>query len=177
MVQGDNKRTRSGHSHTDVKFDSKGFLYAEDGRSRNALGVIPLLEESEKLPLEDYPKLHGTLIYNRTKGGLELSDPESSAWITLSGGSSSGEVTVSGSVDETLRHNGTNFESSDALLNNGTDIYVKNNLIVSGSTTVASGIAPASSSDPGTDGEIRRDVNFLYIHTGGSWARSSLQRF
>lgn len=85
MTQGDRNK-RSGRSFdTDVRFSSKGFTYANDGRSRNFTGTIPLIEEVDKKPFRDYPPYHGVLIYNRSTGCLELSDPENNVWICFSG--------------------------------------------------------------------------------------------
>lgn len=92
-------------------------------------------------------------------------------------GGSSGLSAIPGTVNETLRYGGAAWETSDALLNNGTDIVVRNTLTISGAVVVPSGTAPTVSSDPGIDGEIRRDGNFIYLHTGGFWRRTSFMKF
>lgn len=88
-----------------------------------------------------------------------------------------GSSTIPGNINETLRHNGSGFESSNALLNNGTDVTVSNFLTISGGVAIPSGIAPSGSLAPGEEGELRHDNNFLYLHTGGVWRRSSFQKF
>ncbi|RKZ83740.1 MAG: hypothetical protein DRQ39_09145 [Gammaproteobacteria bacterium] len=84
MTQGDRKRTKINFS-TNVKFSAKGFAFSEDGTTRRFLGIIPFVEEADKLPFREYPQLHGVLIYNRTTQCLELSDPDNSKWICFSG--------------------------------------------------------------------------------------------
>jgi hypothetical protein len=37
--------------------------------------------------------------------------------------------------------------------------------------------APVNSAAPGTDGEIRMDNGYIYIHSGGSWRRAALSTF
>jgi hypothetical protein len=90
---------------------------------------------------------------------------------------SGGLASIPGNLHETLRHNGSGFESSNALLNDGSDIYVPNTLTISGAIVVPSGVAPTSSLDAGQDGEIRRNGRFLYVHTGGKWLRAPFSSF
>lgn len=88
-----------------------------------------------------------------------------------------GISSLPGNINETLRHNGSGFESSAALLNDGTDVIVQNFLTISGGIVIPSGTSPINSMSPGEEGELRRDNNFLYLRTGGVWRRSSFQKF
>ena len=110
MVQGDRKNTRTNNFSTNVKFSGKGFVYAEDGKTRNFLGIIPFVEETTKLPLREYPKLHGTLVYNRTTQCLELSDPDNNRWICFSGS----EPVIP--VGDFASHLGTSDGNSNGML-------------------------------------------------------------
>jgi hypothetical protein len=110
VVQGDKKYTRTNQGSTDVKFSGKGFAFAEGGKTRDYLGIIPLIEESEKHPFREYPQLHGVLIYNRTTNCLELSDPENQTWICVSSGTT---TTVTGTF---ASHLGTTDGSTDGVL-------------------------------------------------------------
>lgn len=110
MVQGDKKNTRTNNFSTNVKFSGKGFVYAEDGSTRHFIGIIPFVDENTKLPLREYPKLHGTLVYNRTTQCLELSDPDNNKWICFSG---SEPVAI---VGDFASHLGTTDGNSNGLL-------------------------------------------------------------
>ena len=52
-------------------------------------------------------------------------------------------------------------------------------LILSGAGVVINSqtTAPANSASPGTDGEIRMDNNYIYVHSGGSWRRAAVGTF
>lgn len=110
MVQGDRKYTRTNNFSTNVKFSGKAFIYAEDGSTRNFIGIIPFVDENTKLPLREYPDLHGTLVYNRTTQCLELSDPQNNKWICFSG---SEPVAI---VGDFASHLGTTDGNSNGLL-------------------------------------------------------------
>jgi hypothetical protein len=52
-------------------------------------------------------------------------------------------------------------------------------LVLSGAGVVINSqtTAPVNSAAPGTDGEIRMDNGYIYVHSGGSWRRSALSTF
>ena len=52
-------------------------------------------------------------------------------------------------------------------------------LVLSGAGVVLNSqtTAPANSAAPGTDGEIRMDSGYIYVHSGGSWRRAALVTF
>lgn len=85
MVQGDKKRPRSRVAQSsDARFIDQGYLYAENG-NRDIIGYVPLVEQSDFLDITDVPTQHGVLIYNKTTGCLQLSDPDNMQWICFSG--------------------------------------------------------------------------------------------
>lgn len=80
----------------------------------------------------------------------------------------------SGTLNDTLRYDGANWVPTNALQCDDTDVYVQNQLTVSGAIVVASGTAPSGTFDTGQEGEIRYDNNFLYLKTQGKWKKSDL---
>ena len=96
-------------------------------------------------------------------------------------GTSGGEALPSGVLNETLRYNGTDWVSSNALTNNDVDVFVENVLNISGGLVVNSGIGPVPSSSTafsGIPGEIRYSKNFVYIfEDDGEWRRFPKSKF
>jgi hypothetical protein len=92
---------------------------------------------------------------------------------TLGGGS----LAVPGTLNYTLRYDGSNWVQNGSLIATGTDVSVLNRLTVSGSIVVPSGLAPSGSAAIGTEGEVRYDSKFVYLYSSGAWRRSSLTLF
>jgi len=112
VVQGDEARPKArAKQNSDVRFSDRGFAYAETG-NREFIGYIPLISASEKLTFPEIPRQHGILIYNRTNGCLELSDPVNEEWICFSG---SVPPIVSGTF---ASHLGSNDGDTNGLLQN-----------------------------------------------------------
>lgn len=82
-----------------------------------------------------------------------------------------------GNINDTLRYNGASWEPTSSLQISTSDVFVANNLTISGATIVSSGVTPSGSFAPGVDGEIRRGSNYIYYHTGGRWVRTAFQEF
>lgn len=67
----------------------------------------------------------GKIYYNQTDHGLKVYNGTS--WVALGSGGGSGTELPAGSENQTLRHNGTDWEASDVLMNNGTKIGIGTN--------------------------------------------------
>lgn len=66
----------------------------------------------------------GKIYYNQDDHGLKVYN--GTTWVTLGSGGSGGGLPA-GSANQTLRHNGTDWEASDVLMNNGTKIGIGTN--------------------------------------------------
>lgn len=66
----------------------------------------------------------GKIYYNQDDHGLKVYNGTS--WVTLGSGGGGAELPA-GSENQTLRHNGTDWEASDVLMNNGTKIGIGTN--------------------------------------------------
>jgi hypothetical protein len=82
-----------------------------------------------------------------------------------------------GNLNDILHFNGTEYVPTSSVQCDGTDLFVQNRLMVSGSLVTTSGTTPVGFSDTGDEGEVRWDDNFLYIRTSTGWTRTSLHRF
>jgi hypothetical protein len=195
-------RKSAAQQNADVRIsDRGGYAYGELGRSGKTVGIIPFGTTAFR---DDDLNLvpRGTPFYNIEINALQISDPDNisstaeDGWVSVSGSGSvsgtpgSGSNVVPGLEHETLRWNGTEYVPSDALLNDGTDIFVGNDLTVSGSVSVlgpiistgamilASGTTPTSTADPaGTVGEVRWDDDYIYIKKASGWQRMSTAIF
>jgi len=84
---------------------------------------------------------------------------------------------IIGELNDTLRYDGTSYVANSSLKADGTNVYIRNGLVVSGSTVLSSGVSPSGTSVSGMDGEFRWDNNFLYIRTALGWGRVDLRHF
>lgn len=176
------KRVFATKQSVEVKFSDRGFAYAKMGNS-DYVGIIPFYTDSSRPDLSQVPQ--GVPIYNITTGALEISDPENNIWIPISGGTiSGGSINISGSVIsgtaellDTVWYDGITYVPNSSLKSDGIDVYIKNNLTVSGATILSSGVKPTNSSASGTVGEVRWENNFFYLCTPNGWRRVNLQYF
>lgn len=112
-----------------------------------------------------------------TAADLGYSQPlyiEAFRYVGAIGGGSS---LAAGNLHDTLRFDGSNWVPTSAVQSDNTNLYIQNRLSISGSLQVVSGAAPATTSDPGDEGEIRWANNFLYVCTASGWRRSNMQAF
>lgn len=89
----------------------------------------------------------------------------------------SGDSLPNGSINDTLRYNGSSWVSNDTIKADGNNLSVLNRLTVSGSIVVPSGSKPSTSFDSGDEGEIRYDGNHIYVYSEGLWRRAGLTLF
>lgn len=83
----------------------------------------------------------------------------------------------SGTLHDTLRFDGSNYVPNSSLKADGNDVFVENELVVSGSVVLPSGITPVTSGSIGSEGEFRWSNQFLYVKTALGWARTNLNYF
>ncbi|RKZ24563.1 hypothetical protein DRQ26_07290 [bacterium] len=95
---------------------------------------------------------------------------------TYVGNFGAGAYIDDGLQNETLRFNGTKWEPSSALLNDGTEVTIPSGLHVQEVLTIPSG-APVSSTASGAEGQVLYDSHYLYLYTSGRWVRSNFQLF
>jgi hypothetical protein len=77
------------------------------------------------------------------------------------------------SLDLTFANQTGTVESKDHVSGNNLPLVLKGTGVVISSQTTS----PANSAAPGTDGEIRMDNSYIYVHTGGSWRRAAVATF
>lgn len=85
----------------------------------------------------------------------------------------------SGNINDTLRYDGTEWVSSSSLQNDGNDVYVQNQLSVSGTFVMGSGnVTPTGTLDPiGVVGEWHFENNYIYLKTPSGWRRWASPEF
>ena len=117
----------------------------------------------------------------RRLGEPNLSDPLHRTPILVSGDRIRGGINISGqlgtvrgqSVDITFEKLAGYVASYDHQASKYLPLVLSGAGVIINSQTTA----PANSAAAGTDGEIRMDNNYIYVHSGGSWRRAALTTF
>jgi hypothetical protein len=78
------KRSAATQQNSDVRYSDRGYIYAEEGRSGRALGVVAFGTQQNRLSLGQVPQ--GILFYNKDTGTLQISDPQNDRWIDIYSG-------------------------------------------------------------------------------------------
>ena len=147
-------------------------LYIEAFRYNGQLGASGAAIDVFK---EGSPAVNDATILDFGEG-LSVSGNGSTAVITLTGVFSN--VLDGINIGDTLRWTGSEWEPTDDLTISGGDVFVEDRLTIEGSIVIPSGMRPADTSSPGTEGEVRFDYNYVYFHTGlGGWRRTELACF
>jgi len=117
----------------------------------------------------------------RLLGEPNMFDPKHRTPMLVSGDRIRGGISVQGpletlrgqSLDLTFANQVGTVESVDHQTGGYLQLVLKGAGVVFSSQTTA----PANSAAPGTDGEIRMDNGYIYVHSGGSWRRAALTTF
>lgn len=98
---------------------------------------------------------------------------------TYNGTFGGGTSLPTANLHDTLRYDGSNWVASSSLQNDDVDVYVQNQLSVSGTLVMASGGAtPTGTLDPsGELGQWHYDANYIYLKTPGGWRRWAAAEF
>jgi hypothetical protein len=110
-----------------------------------------------------------------------VTDPKHRSPLLVSGDRIIGGVSIQGLLQsvkgQSLDMTFTNQTGTIASMDHQTGGYLA--LVLAGNGVVLSSKAgaPANSAAAGTDGEIRMDNSYIYLHTGGSWRRAALSTF
>jgi hypothetical protein len=117
----------------------------------------------------------------RQLGEANVSDPGSHAALLVSGDRIRNGISLQGGLGMVRGQSlDLSFEKQVATVASFDHMSGKYlPLVLAGAGVVLSTqtTAPANSAAVGTDGEIRMDNGFIYVHSGGSWRRAALSTF